>query len=206
MGDFGSQLELLADADPELFQDMFGSMKHWGKQKQVEVVRAITPMVSLLREDLDHIYQLSPEEFEVLICDRLDRMDFAVTRIGSVYVPDGGVDIIACPKRPAPFPYLLAVQAKHRQEKRRRVGPGAVRDLKAVVAAHSFNAGVLVTNTTFTPDAVWVAQQLPTLVRLRDIEDLRRWIYDNFVSEHEWREIPESIVLRPNLVVKIRGE
>ncbi len=57
---------------------------------------------------------LSPDKFQRLIADRLEGMGFGVQLVGNVYAKDGGVDIIASPDpRVMPFPFLLAVQAKH---------------------------------------------------------------------------------------------
>lgn len=67
---------------------------------------------SLIR-DPQEIYRISPETFEQLICERLDKMNLEVKRVGKhSYHKDGGIDIIAWPKYSA-FPYLMAVQAKH---------------------------------------------------------------------------------------------
>src|SRR5688572_11694963 len=56
----------------------------------VHLVPATREIVTLLREDLSYIYQLSPEDFELFICDRLDLIGFEVCRIGKAFAPDGG--------------------------------------------------------------------------------------------------------------------
>lgn len=45
-----------------------------------------------------------------------------------------------------------------------------------------FRVGLLVTNTAFTKDARWLAEQANNraLLRLRDFDDLRRWLLDQF--------------------------
>jgi hypothetical protein len=109
----------------------------------------ITPsLLMLLHKKPDEIFQLSPETFEQLICERLDLMGYNVNKVGGhSYRKDGGVDIIAWPKATT-FPYLIAIQAKHHRGPKIKTGVQAVRDLHSVVSAHSFNIGVLVTNTT----------------------------------------------------------
>jgi len=169
----------------------------------VHLVPATREIVTLLREDLSYIYQLSAEDFELFICDRLDLMGFEVSRIGKAFAPDGGVDIIANSKEPCAFPFLLGVQAKHHRSSQRRTGPAPVRELHAVAQKLCFNAALLVTNTTFTPDARWFAEQASALLRLSDLADLRRWILDNFIDEQNWRGIPKEIVLRPGLAVRV---
>jgi hypothetical protein len=63
--------------------------------------------------------------------------------------------------------------------------------------------GMIVTNTSFTADAKWFANNNQTLLRLRDMQDLNRWMRNDFVNESEWREIPEEIELTPGVTIKI---
>jgi len=157
----------------------------------------------MLRRDYANIHQLSPESFEIFICDRLDKMGLDVARVGSTYKPDGGVDIVAWPRKPAPFPFLLATQVKHHMRPSKKTGPDAVKDLQAVIASKPFHAGLLVTSTSFTPSAHWFAANHPHIIRLRDMKDLQRWIWNNFTDDEEWREIPSSIELAPGVNIKI---
>ncbi len=170
---------------------------------QVVLVSATEVILKSLRRDPAEIYDLTPDQFELLICDRLDAMDFEVNRVGKVNSRDGGVDIVSWPKKSA-FPFLLAVQAKHRRRAALRIGPGPVKDLKAVLQSSPFDAGLLVTNTSFTPDATWWAQYGPQAVRLRELEDVRRWIMGNFSSEAV-RDLPKAIELAPGLTVTVPG-
>ena len=61
------------------------------------------------------------------------------------------------------------------------------------------------TNTNFTRDAVWTAQQERNrhFLRLRDFIDLQRWLQDQYGSEQDWREIPDRIELAPGVVIEI---
>ena len=97
----------------------------------------------------------------------------------------------------------MAVQAKHTALPTKKVGPEPVRELLGAIQLHGFNVGLLVTNTTFTADARWVAQQRSLLIRLRDINDLRRWLRNEFLQEHEWRDLPTQIEVCPGVVVKL---
>jgi hypothetical protein len=38
---------------------------------------------------------------------------------------------------------------------------------------------------------------------LRDFEDLKRWLKDQFDSEFDWREIPDVISLAPGITVPV---
>jgi hypothetical protein len=172
-------------------------------ETEVFVANISPDLLKALLEDPNEIYNLSPETFELLICDRLQEMGFGVSRVGKhSYHKDGGIDIVAWSEGLA-VPFLLAIQAKHHRSPKLKTGPNPIRELQGVLQHHPFNAGVLITNTTFTPDAEWVAQLKPMLVRLRDIHDIRRWLENNFLDEQDWREIPEKIEVCPGVIVQI---
>lgn len=145
---------------------------------------------------------LAPDQFEDLICDRLYAMGMEPKRVGKVNQRDGGVDIVFWPRSHNTFPFLGAAQVKHHQSTSIQEGPSTVRDFAGVMAGHPFNAGLIVTNTSFSPDAHWFAKKRSHLIRLRELEDLRRWLVGQFGDE-EWREIPSEIELCPSVVVQI---
>jgi len=116
---------------------------------------------------------------------------------------DGGVDIVAYPEGSA-VPFLIGVQAAHHRTNR-KTPVGKVRDFHGVLASSNspFHIGMIVTNTSFTPDAEWFAQNNQKLLRLRDLQDLKRWLREDFVNEHEWREIPDQIELAPGIRIRV---
>lgn len=129
-------------------------------------------------------------------------MGLGVSKVGSTNAPDGGIDMVAWPERNASFPYLLAVQAKH-SRKGHAVPQGVVRDLKGVLSAAPFDLGLVVTNTRFSPNARWCAEQGPKIVRLRDFQDLIRWLRADFTHETVERDLPREILLGPGLRLPI---
>lgn len=169
---------------------------------RVYVAHISQDILKRLQMDYDCIYELSPEQFELLICDRLEAMGMQVIRVTSnVYIPDGGVDIIAY-HRQAPFPALIAVQAKHHRSPTIPVGVKDVRELKSiVVGGQVFNAGLLVTNTSFSSESEWTVKHIPSLLRLRGKVHLHQWLADNFRSERVINEFPEQISLASGLVI-----
>jgi transcriptional regulator with XRE-family HTH domain len=164
--------------------------------RHIEVVEFSPQLLSQLKTNPHDLHRLSPDEFERLVCDRLHAMGMWVSRVGTVNEADGGIDIVAGPKGSS-FPFLIAVQAKHHKNQKTMSGPSPVRELDAVVRQHPFHAGLLVTNTSFTPTARWEAEQRRHLVRLRDFEALKRWIHGNFLDDAELREIPDFIEYAP---------
>jgi hypothetical protein len=182
------------------------SQEKWGSPEPYIVTCANFSPQHLQRfvENTERLKQLSPGEFQDLIADRLDHMGLGVQLVGDINRKDGGVDIVAYPNTGCNVPFLLAVQVKHHR-KNRKTGAADVRDLHGVITSRNspFHIGMLVTNTTFTADAKWVAENNKTLLRLRDIQDLCRWLKDDFVNEYEWREIPTQIELAPGIQLEI---
>jgi Restriction endonuclease len=123
--------------------------------------------------------------------------------VGHVFRKDGGIDIVAYP-RCSTFPFLLGVQVKHHRS-RAKTGVSDVRDFHGVLTAgHSpFHMGIIATNTTFTFDAQWFAENNQRIMRLRDLKDLQRWLRYDFMNDCEWREIPERIQLAPRIFADI---
>lgn len=169
----------------------------------ISIVEVGPQLLELLQRDPEYLRRLSPEQFERFVAERLDRMGFDVKLTGRVNSRDGGIDLIAVPKGGALTSFLLAGQVKHHRDQQ-RTGRAAVDRLLSWKESQ-FTMGMLVTNTGFTRDAVWVAAQEKHrgFLRLRDFADLKRWIADNFWAEQEWREIPSKIVLAPGVTVDV---
>ena len=158
-------------------------------------------LIPILRVSPEEIHKLNPTQFEQFVAERLDRMGYLVKLTGSTYNKDGGIDLIAIPKVPSLASFLLACQVKHRKPDR-KVGRVDVDRLLAWKGTH-FGLGLLVTNTEFTRDALWLATQNSAFLRLRDFTDLQRWLLDIFASEFEWREIPRTLQLAPGVTIDL---
>ncbi|MDX2243046.1 MAG: restriction endonuclease [Leptolyngbyaceae cyanobacterium bins.302] len=177
----------------------------WGSFEPYTVTLSQFPkeLLEWFLEDLNRLKQLPPDKFQYFIADRLERFGLEPKLVGNVYRKDGGVDIIAYPKN-ATVPFLLAIQAKHhRKNSPTRVGD--VRDFHGVLTSQNspFHMGMVVTNTKFTPDAQWFADNNKKLLRLRGMQDLQRWLKEDFVNEHEWREIPDEVELAPGIRIQV---
>jgi hypothetical protein len=166
------------------------------KPTHVQLVDISDTIWTRILANPDELFRLNPPQFEEFVLERLRAMGLDAQPVGKTFRKDGGIDIIFTPPRTFPFPFLGAVQAKHHRDPRYKVGPGPVRELEGVLAANRhFASGMIVTNTTFTPGAKDFANRSPSSLRLRDFQDLRRWIADNFTDDAEWREIPNRIQL-----------
>jgi hypothetical protein len=173
------------------------------EQARVEIVRIGELLSARLAKDPSLLHAISPAQFEDFLCDRLHAMGFEPKQTGSTFTRDGGIDILFWPRVAGAFPSLGAVQAKHHRDPGTKEGSSTVRDFAGALAGHAFNAAMLVTNTSFTADAEWFARERAKLIRLRDFEDIGRWLQGSFSEQAEWREIPREIVLGPGLVIPV---
>jgi restriction endonuclease Mrr len=167
------------------------------KQTHVQLIDISSPLSARILANPDELLRLSPSQFEELVLDRLCAMGFEAHQVGGgTFRKDGGIDIIFTPTKTYPFPFLGAVQVKHRRDPYSKVGPQPLRELLGAMAVRRvFAAGMIVTNTTFTPDAKDLATRCQPILRLRDFQDLMRWVAENFTDDAEWREIPRRIDL-----------
>lgn len=169
---------------------------------RVEIVGIGEILSAQLAADPTMLHRLSPDQFEEFVCDRLAARNLEAKRVGGVYDKDGGIDIVFWPK-PGAFPFLGAVQVKHHRDPSAKEGSGSVRNFAGAIAGHGFGAAILATNTGFTPDAKWYASKQSGLIWLRDFEDMKRWIANDFADREERRDLPDEIELCPGVVVKI---
>ncbi len=171
---------------------------------RIEVISVGELLSAQLSIDPTLIHHLTPDQFEEFICDRLAAMGLVCKRVGATNRKDGGIDVVFWPRQKNAFPFLGAAQIKHHQDSSRKEGPASVREFQGVMGAYPINAGLIVTNTRFSPDASWFAKEHARLLRLRDFSDIRRWLLNDFTDEAEWRELPKTLELCPGVVVKIR--
>lgn len=176
------------------------------KPTQIRLVDVTSALSSRILANPSELLRLTPPQFEEFVLERLCAMGLhAQTVGGGTYRRDGGIDIIFTPPKTFPFPFLGAVQVKHHRNPHSKVGPEALRELLGVISANQyFAAGMIVTNTTFTPDARDFATRARSVLRLRDFQDLMRWVTDNFTDDANWREIPDRIQLCDGITVSLK--
>ena len=137
-------------------------------EPRIKIVSVTTDLLNRLNINWDEIYGITDEQFEMFLAERLEAMGCKAPRLGASNRKDGGIDIVFETRGTVPF--LGAVQAKHHRSARRSTGSNAIRDMQAALAMHPFDIGVVITNTTFTPDAEFVAKNKNRIIRLRDGE------------------------------------
>lgn len=157
-------------------------------------------IIPKLLADWSASYDLSHEEFEELVFDRILEMGHQGVRIGQANRPDGGIDVIFWAL--GSIPTLWAVQVKHHHSPHERTGVGDIRDFAGAISRDGFNGGMVVTNTSFTEDAKWFAENKGPLLQLRNGEHLKKWIEGDF-TPLEWNSTTRTIELRPGLPVTV---
>lgn len=192
------------DSD-EFWERVWGDEEKWKKVRKRRIAEAhhisVTPsFIEMLRLDESAIYRISAEDFELLICDRLTAMGFQAKLVGSTYRADGGIDIVFWSN--GQIPILGAVQAKHHRDRRSSTGIATVRDFEGAIH-RQFQVGVVVTNTTFTADAKWFAQNQSAILRLRDGDALRRWIEADFIGGLQVLDRPRILEPRKGLKIEV---
>jgi len=170
---------------------------------QVSFLDVTPQLLVLLRDNPEELRNLSPERFEHVVAERIDRMGYDVQLTGRTNRRDGGIDLIAVPKIRTVGSFLMAAQIKHHRSDRTTGRP----DVDRLLAWKDslIRVGLMVTNTSFSQDARWLADQVNNraFLRLRDFEDLRRWLRGQFDSEFDWRELPDVISLAPGIAVEV---
>lgn len=164
----------------------------------------MTPqLLVLLKDNPEELRNLSPERFEHVVAERIDRMGYDVQLTGRTNRRDGGIDLIAVPKIRTVGSFLMAAQIKHHRGDRVTGRP----DVDRLLAwkESPFRIGLMVTNTSFSHDARWLADQVNNraFLRLRDFDELKRWLHGQFDAEFDWRELPDVISLAPGITVEV---
>lgn len=170
----------------------------------LQVYQGVTEeLLRALRDDPDLLLRITPEVFERLVANRFEQMGFSVQLTGNTNTKDGGIDFVATPQSTGEFKFLIAGQVKHHGSRDRKTRVNAVDRLLAWKSKEArFHLGCLVTNTDFTRDARAAADQdAGQFVRLRNGEDVTRWLNDDFIPD--LKEVPTEIALAPGVRLQL---
>lgn len=130
-------------------------------------------MLAELMRNPKSIYELPPRKFEELVAEMLTRDGFTVTLTPETR--DGGKDIFAVNKTSLGN-HLFLVECK-RYASERPVDISLVRALYGVVEAEKANAGVLITTSYFTKEAINFRDNIQHRMSFKDYENLLEWIH-----------------------------
>ena len=138
------------------------------------IILANEALVERLRRQPDSIYELPPRKFEELIAELLTDLGYEVEVTPATR--DGGKDILAYMS--TPHGKLLCLVEAKRFRRDRPVGIGLVRQLYGTLIDADASSAMLVTTSSFSPDAKAFQQRHRYKLSLRDYGDVIQWIED----------------------------
>lgn len=119
-------------------------------------------------------WNLAPKEFEFITAELYEKLGYSVRLTQDSY--DGGIDIHAS-KNEVSTKEKLVIQCK-RYTRNNTVGVGDIRNLLGVVADTKATKGVLITSSSFSPEAIKFEKNNPS-IELIDIVELNKLLNGN---------------------------
>jgi len=129
-------------------------------------------ILNLLKRRPEDIYNLTPRQFEETVAELMLRRGYTVEL--TQQTRDGGKDmIIANQKDIGNFLYYLECK-KHAPD--RPVGVNLVRQLAGTVSVDKVTAGIMVTSSYFSPEAIQFTEKIKHQMSLIDYVKLKEWL------------------------------
>jgi HJR/Mrr/RecB family endonuclease len=146
----------------------------------VRVAQIVKPLIVVdnerllkaLKQNPKDVFKLSPRQFEEVVADLLQDMDYDVTL--TKQTNDGGADILAA-KKTEVGDVLCLVDAKKYKESR-KIGVGMVRTLLGTLEDYRATSAMLATTSTYSPKAKAMQEKHQFRLSLKDYTDVVGWI------------------------------
>ena len=129
-------------------------------------------LIRTLADDPKQLFDMPPRAFEELIAELLSREGMEVTLTPATR--DGGRDILAIAHTPIGEQLYLAECKRHGRDN--PVGVAVVRSLYGVVMRENASAGLIVTTSRFTSDAMKFAEPIHYRMGLKEFTGLVHWL------------------------------
>jgi restriction system protein len=136
------------------------------------VVTANDRLIEKLKRKPDDLFRISPRQFEEVIADILTDMGMEVELTPATR--DGGKDILAYMSTDI-GKFLCLVEAK-RYSRKRPVDVSLVRALFGTLVDHKATSGMLVTTSSFGPDAKSFQERHKYQLSLKDYSNVVEWL------------------------------
>jgi hypothetical protein len=133
---------------------------------------AWTSLISRLSKNPELLHNLHPRKFEELVAELLSREGLEIHLTPETR--DRGRDVLAFHQTPVGR-LLYLVECK-RHLRTRPVGIGIVQRLYGVVAQERATAGLIVTTSRFSKEALTFAETVKHRLGLRDYENMKIWL------------------------------
>lgn len=153
----------------------------------VRVAQTVKPLIVVdnerllkaLKEQPKDVFNLTPRQFEEVVADLLQDMDYEVTL--TKQTNDGGADILAAKKTDLGN-VLCLVDAKKYKESH-KIGVGMVRTLLGTLEDYKATSAMLATTSTYSPKAKAMQEKHQFRLSLKDYTDVVGWI-QRFRQKH----------------------
>jgi hypothetical protein len=158
----------------ETLYDVSGSFIRPTETPQIAIVshEAWTTLISRLSKNPKLLHSLHPRKFEELVAELLSREGLETHLTPETR--DGGRDVLAFHQTPVGR-LLYLVECK-RHLPTRPVGIAIVQRLYGVVAQERATAGLVVTTSRFSKEALTFAETVKHQLGLRDYENIKIWL------------------------------
>lgn len=137
-----------------------------------KIISASEALVTGLKKQPGDVRNLTPRQFEELLAELLTDMGWEVELTKATR--DGGKDILAYMNTEV-GQLLCLVEAKRYREDR-KIGVDLVRTLYGTLCDYQANSAMMVTTSSFSPDAQEFQQRHQYQLSLRDYNDIVKWI------------------------------
>jgi len=167
-----------------LFENLYDQSQSFLRSEETAQIvtvshEAWTKLIGELSRSPELLYSLGPRKFEELIAELLDREGLRVHLTPTTR--DGGRDILAF-HQTSIGNHLYLVECKHYQPKN-PVGIAIVQRLYGVVAQERATAGLIVTTSHFSKDALTFTDTVKHQIGLKDYEAVKRWLRSQMPSQ-----------------------
>lgn len=142
------------------------------KQVKGDIRVVNTSILERIKRNPDDIYQLTPRQFEEFTAELLSRRGYIVDLTKATR--DGGKDIIVASHADIGN-FLYYVECKQ-YSPLHPVGVSLVRELAGVISGDKVTAGIMVTSSYFSPDAIDFSEKIPHQLSLVDYVKLKEWL------------------------------
>lgn len=137
-----------------------------------EIITGVTvlqaSLVKVVQNNPEFIYSMSSRQFEKFVAEMYESQGYRVEL--TKMTRDGGKDLILYTDGPIGHNMFYVECKKHKKD--HLVGVGIVRNFYGVVEADKATAGILITSSSFTPDARSFQNQVQYRMHLVDYMDL----------------------------------
>ncbi|UPT69323.1 MAG: restriction endonuclease [Flavobacterium sp. JAD_PAG50586_2] len=129
-------------------------------------------ILNLLKRSPDDVYNLTPRQFEETVAELMVRRGYNVEL--TQQTKDGGKDLIIANQRDiGNFLYYLECK---KFAPNRPVGINLVRELAGTVSVDRVTAGIMVTSSYFSPEAIQFSEKIKHQMSLIDYVKLKEWL------------------------------